>query len=98
MNRIEVKETIIRILNQVTDELVADEIYNDETIQINKCSTGNDGKEKLNLILSSLEIIDLIVEIENHFSVTFDEKDILGFETIGDLIDMTENYIVKNTD
>ena len=39
------------------------------------------------LELDSIQQLTLVVEIENHFKICFDEGDEAGIETIGDVVD-----------
>ena len=45
------------------------------------------------LELDSIQQLTLVVEIENHFKICFDEGDEAGIETIGDVVDAVSNRL-----
>ena len=45
------------------------------------------------LQLDSLELTTLVVEMENHFKVAFEEGDELGLNTIDDLVCLVDTYL-----
>ena len=46
-----------------------------------------------NLQLDSLQLLTLVVELENHFQVCFEEGDEKGIETIRELVDLIAGYL-----
>lgn len=47
------------------------------------------------LELDSLQQLTLVVEIENHFRVRFDEGDETGIETVSDLVDLVASRLAS---
>lgn len=45
------------------------------------------------LELDSIQQLTLVVEIENHFKICFDEGDEADIETIGDVVDAVSNRL-----
>jgi acyl carrier protein len=45
------------------------------------------------LELDSIQQLTLVVEIENHFKICFDEGDEAGIATIGDVVDAVSNRL-----
>lgn len=43
--------------------------------------------------LNSLELVNLAVAIENEFEVEIPDRDVVGIETVGDVIGLLESYI-----
>lgn len=43
--------------------------------------------------LNSLVLMNMIVEVEDHYDIEIPEEDILNFDTIGDVIEYLENAI-----
>ena len=87
------KKTIISILQRIIETDKVNVTFDNEDLKINNfTSVKNDNCRNI-LVLSSLEIIDLVVEIENAFNINFNEREILGFETIGDLLDIINKYV-----
>ncbi len=43
--------------------------------------------------LNSLVLMNMIVEVEDHYDIEIPEEDIMNFDTIGDVIEYLENVI-----
>lgn len=43
--------------------------------------------------LNSLVLMNMIVEVEDHYDIEIPEEDIMNFDTIGDVIEYLENAI-----
>lgn len=79
MNKEEIREKVQAIFREVLD--------NDEIV-VNREESADDIEE-----YDSLSHIQLVVEIEKEFGVKFKAKDILAWDTFGDMLDCIEKYI-----
>ncbi len=75
------RATVLRDVRQVLEEhlRIADV---DETTHLFR-----------DLELDSIQQLTLVVEIENHFKICFDEGDEAGIATIGDVVDAVSNRL-----
>ena len=48
-----------------------------------------------NLQMNDLDIVEMVVEIENHFDITLPDKECSNFRTVNDII-KTTNKILEN--
>ena len=44
------------------------------------------------LMLTSLDVISIIVDIEDEFDIEISDEDVLGMITVGDLVQYLENH------
>jgi len=66
-------------------------VFEDDDISIAKKTTASDIDG-----WDSLSHVNLIVAIENYFSIRFSKKELLSFRNVGDLFDCIEHKIQAN--
>ena len=52
-----------------------------------------DSSLRSDLGLNSLVLMNMIVEVEDHYDIEIPEEEIMNFDTIGDVIEYLENAI-----
>lgn len=62
-----------------------------EQFGVEKTELGEDTSFTNDLNADSIQLMELIMNIEEEFDVEIEEDDILSIETIGDVIDYIEN-------
>ena len=72
MNEVNVKKE----LNEIFQE-----VFDDESIEINNDTTSNDIED-----WDSLEHINLIVAVENHFGIKFNMNEVTTMKNVGEMI------------
>ena len=45
------------------------------------------------LSADSLDVVEMIVELENEFNLTIDDEEVAGFKTVGDMVAYVESHI-----
>lgn len=68
-------------------KIIADQLSMDQT----KITAATSLKEDLNA--DSLDIVEIIMSIEEEFSIQVDDEDALGFKTVGDVVAYIEKLI-----
>ena len=63
------------------DEVFQD-VFDDETIHVTDSTTADDIED-----WDSLEHINLVVAIENHFNVKFNMGEVTAFKNVGEMVD-----------
>lgn len=71
------REEIFKGLDEVFQE-----IFDDETIHVTDSTTADDIED-----WDSLEHINLVVAIENHFHVKFNMGEVTAFKNVGEMVD-----------
>ena len=71
------REEIFRGLDEVFQE-----VFDDETIHVTDSTTADDIED-----WDSLEHINLVVAIENHFNVKFNMGEVTAFKNVGEMVD-----------
>ena len=61
---------------------VFQEVFDDETIHVTDSTTADDIED-----WDSLEHINLVVAIENHFNVKFNMGEVTAFKNVGEMVD-----------
>lgn len=64
-----------------------------EFVKIDPESITNDTNIRSDLGLNSLELVNLAVAIESEFDVEIPDRDVVGIETVGDVIKLLESYM-----
>ncbi len=72
------REQILLELNEIFKE-----IFEDDSIELTEETTANDIED-----WDSLTHITIISEVEEHFDMKFEMKDVIGMKNIGDMIDI----------
>ena len=71
------REEIFKGLDEVFQE-----VFDDETIHVTDSTTADDIED-----WDSLEHINLVVAIENHFNVKFNMGEVTAFKNVGEMVD-----------
>ena len=71
------REEIFKGLDEVFQE-----VFDDETIHVTDSTTADDIED-----WDSLEHINLVVAIENHFNVKFNMGEVTAFKNVGEIVD-----------
>jgi len=45
------------------------------------------------LSADSLDVVEMIVELENEFNITIDDEEVASFKTVGDMVSYVESHI-----
>lgn len=77
----EIKDYVIECISKLMDLPIYD-IYGDSLLHDN-------------LKMCDLDIVEMVVEIENHFDITLPDKECSNFRTVNDII-KTTNKILEN--
>jgi acyl carrier protein len=72
------REQILLELNEIFKE-----IFEDDSIELTEETTANDIED-----WDSLTHITIISEVEEHFDMKFEMKDVIGMKNIGEMIDI----------
>lgn len=71
------REEIFKGLDEVFQE-----VFDDETIHVTDSTTADDIED-----WDSLEHINLVVAIENHFNIKFNMGEVTAFKNVGEMVD-----------
>lgn len=97
MTRKTIEEIIIKNINKINEDSIDNNVIITEKSKIRENATFDLENLKEENIhhwsLSSLQVIDLIINLENLFDIELNADEIVEFNTIGDLITLIEKNI-----
>ncbi len=97
MTREDIKETIIKNINKINEDNIKENTIITEKSRIKENAIfSSEILTEQNVhhwSLSSLQVIDLIINLENLFDIELDAENVIEFNTIGDLITLIEKNI-----